>query len=300
MSYRVLYIEKSNHLHLYLDNLKVETEKGDLLFPIGDVQILVIDNYKSSLTIPLINKLVDKNVCVIICGIDHLPKSYILPMNGHFSQSGNIKKQICWSDTIKGKLHQSIVQAKINNQIEILKKNNRNFEVILKLVEFRKEVKFDDITNREGLAAKMYFRELYGESFIRFDDDVINAGLNYGYAIFRSLISSIIVAKGFLPNLGIFHIGKTNMFNLSDDIIEVFRPIVDDYVYQNLMDEILFKSQHRDELIQLTTKKIEFDKKYQTVANAINLYIEAILKVIETNDIEYFIFPYPFCINNDL
>ena len=86
----------------------------------------------------------------------------------------------------------------------------------------------------------MYFRELFGDDFIRFDEDVINAGLNYGYSIFRSLISSIIVAKGYLHNLGIFHRGKQNMFNLSDDVIEVFRPIVDHYVYNNMMEDILF------------------------------------------------------------
>lgn len=300
MAYRVLYIEKSNHLQLYLDNLKVETEKGELLFPISDIQILVIDNYKSSLTVPLINKLVDKNVCIIVCGIDHLPKSYILPMNGNYSQSGNINSQINWSIEIKQILHQYIVKAKILNQVKILKENNKNFDVILKITEFYKEVKIGDVTNREGLAAKMYFRELFGNDFIRFNDDVINAGLNYGYAIFRSLISSIIVAKGFLPNLGLFHIGKTNMFNLSDDIIEVFRPVVDNYVFNNLKDEILFKAQHRDELIQLTNKKVEIDGKFQTIANAINLYIESILKVIDTNDISYFFFPSPIIKDNDI
>lgn len=300
MSYRVLYIEKSNHLNLYLDNLKIESEKGDLLFPISDILILVIDNYKSSLTIPLINKLVDNNVCIIICGIDHLPKSYVLPMNGHFSQSGNIQKQIEWSYDIKRRLHQHIIKAKILNQLEILKKNNKNSYVIHKITEFYDEVKKGDTTNREGLSAKMYFREMFGNDFIRFDDDVINAGLNYGYAIFRSLITSIIVAKGYLPNIGLFHIGKTNMFNLSDDLIEVFRPIVDDYVYNNLINETFFKSTHRDELIRLTTKKIQIDGKFQTVANAINLYIESILKVLETSDITYFLFPFPLCIDNDL
>ena len=244
---------------MYLDNIKVVYNDNDILLPISDIQILVIDNFKSSLSIPLINKLTENNVCTVICGIDHIPKSYILPMNGHFSQSGNINKQIAWDNDRKQIIHQKIVRAKIHNQAEILKINNKNQDVINKLYQFENEVEKDDVTNREGLAAKMYFRELFGDNFIRFDSDVVNAGLNYGYSIFRSLISSIIVAKGYLPNLGIFHRGKQNMFNLSDDMIEVFRPIVDHYVYNNMMEDILFKQEHKEALIQLTSKKIEID-----------------------------------------
>ena len=117
----------------------------------------------------------------------------------HFSQSGNISKQICWDENKKKRIQQKIVKAKIYNQIEILKKNDKNFNVIQKLFQFIDEVELGDSTNREGLAAKMYFREMFGDDFIRFDEDIVNAGLNYGYSIFRSLISSIIVAKGYLP-----------------------------------------------------------------------------------------------------
>ena len=166
--------------------------------------------------------------------------------------------------------------------------------MIKKLFQFFDEVELGDKTNREGLAAKMYFREMYGDNFVRFDEDVINAGLNYGYSIFRSLISSIIVAKGYLPNIGIFHKGKQNMFNLSDDIIEVFRPIVDDYVLNNMYDDILFKQEHREALIQLTTKKVMIDNRRQTIPNAIYIYIESILKELESDE-ETFLFPLPHC-----
>ena len=292
MSHRIIYIEKCECLKLYFDNIKVIYNDNDILLPISDIQILVIDNYKSSLSIPLINKLTENNVCTVVCGIDHIPKSYILPMNGHFSQSGNINKQIEWENNRKQIMHQKIVRAKIHNQAEILKVNNKSQDVINKLYQFENEVQIDDVTNREGLAAKMYFRELFGDDFIRFDEDIINAGLNYGYSIFRSLISSIIVAKGYLPNLGIFHRGKQNMFNLSDDVIEVFRPIVDHYVYNNMMEDILFKQEHREALIQLTAKKIEIDGRKQTVNNAIYVYLESILKELETSK-DVYLFPKP-------
>ncbi len=295
MSHRVLYVEKSDNLKLYLDNLKVLIDKDEILIPISDIMILVIDNYKSTLSVPLINKLTANNVCTILCGIDHLPQSYIMAMNGHFAQSGNLQKQICWENENKKLVHQLIVKAKIRNQIEILKTKGTDFNVIEKLYLFHDEVTLGDKTNREGLVAKMYFRELFGYDFIRMEEDVINAGLNYGYAIFRSLISSIIVAKGYIPNLGIFHKGKQNMFNLSDDVIEVFRPIVDSYVYENMREDILFKQSHREELIQLTVKKIEIDGKLQTVANAIYIYLEGIIKVLETGNSKYFVYPLPYC-----
>lgn len=295
MSHRVIYIEKTDELKLYLDNLKVIINKDEILIPISDIMILVIDNYKSNLSVPLINKLTEKNVCTILCGIDHLPQSYIMPTNGNFAQSGNLYKQINWDKSNKQLVHQLIVKAKILNQIEVLKTNKKNKNVISKLYYFYDDVKLDDSTNREGLVAKMYFRELFGDNFIRMNEDVINAGLNYGYAIFRSLISSIIVAKGYIPNLGIFHRGKQNMFNLSDDIIEVFRPIVDNYVYNNMMEDILFKQDHREALIKLTLKKIQIDNRNQTVSNAINFYIDSILKVLETGNSDYFIYPLPYC-----
>lgn len=292
MSYRVIYVEKCEYLKLYLDNLKVEIKNDSILFPISDIQILVIDNYQSNMSVPLINKLTDYNVCTIICGVDHLPKSYILPMNGHFSSSGNIFKQICWDEKRKNDLHAMIVKLKILNQIEILKMNQKNFDVVKKLYEFATSIVSGDKSNREGLAAKMYFRELFGDSFIRFEEDVINAGLNYGYAIFRSLITSIIVAKGYIANIGIFHKGKQNMFNLSDDIIEVFRPIVDDYVYKEMMEDILFKQSHREALIQLTNKKIMIDDKKQTVSNAISLYLDSIFKYLD-GEIDSILYPLP-------
>lgn len=292
MGHRVIYVEKCEYLRLYLDNLKVMVKDNDILFPISDIQILVIDNYQSNISVPLINKLTENNVCTIICGVDHLPKSYILPINGNFATSGNINKQISWEKERKALLHSIIVKYKIENQIEILKQNNKSHEVIKKLYEFVDSIELDDRTNREGLAAKMYFRELFGSDFIRFDDDVINAGLNYGYSIFRSLITSIIVAKGYIANIGIFHKGKQNMFNLSDDIIEVFRPIVDDFVYNTMRDEILFKQEHREKLIQLTNKKILIDSRKQTIANAINHYLDSIFNYLdgETNRV---LFPLP-------
>lgn len=102
-----------------------------------------------------------------------------------------------------------------------------------------------------------------------------------------------------MPNLAFFHRGKQNSFNLSDDIIEVFRPIVDDYVYNNLLDEILFKTAHKKELIDLTNKKINIDNRKQTIGNAVNLYLDSIFRFIDDQSNEI-LFPFPIAYDNEI
>ena len=167
----------------------------------------------------------------------------------------------------------------------MLKHYNKNPDSIAKMVELASSIEIGDVTNREGLTAKIYFRALFGSDFKRFDDDVINAGLNYGYAILRSQISKTIIAKGLNPSLGIIHKGANNFFNLSDDIIEVFRPIIDEYVYLNLVDALFLTKQNRIELIRCTTKDCLIKNQRQSLFNTIEIYIEKILNVFETGDL---------------
>lgn len=291
MGFRVLFIRESEKLQLYPDNIKIHRENDFVLVPIGDLQMLIIDNYSCVMSAQLINKLTENAVSIVLCGLDHLPKSTIFAINGHHASSGMLQQQIHWDCEMKEKLTQYIVQSKIMNQVAVLGQNNCDQEVIDRLIDFATEVEQNDRTNREGLASKMYFRELFGKSFIRFSEDPINAGLDYGYAIFRSMISTLLVSKGLLPNLGIFHRGKQNSFNLSDDIIEVFRPLVDHYVFNHMLNAGLLTYEHRKNLIDLTTNKIEMGGKYYSIPQCIIIYIDIILKCFESNDIENFFAP---------
>lgn len=291
MGYKTLFIRDSEKLRLYLDNIVVETNKGDIRFLISDLKCLIIDNYKVVLSVQLINKLTENNVACILCNISHMPYTQLIPINGNYASSNMIKKQLTWNDEIKKLIHQRIIQAKIQSQIEILRLNQKSESVIARLIEFKNEVDVGDNGNREGLAAKMYFREMFGNDFIRFDDNILNAGLNYGYAVFRSLISAIIVSKGLLLNIGIFHRGPTNPYNLSDDIIEVFRPLVDNYVLNHLMNVEILTKGHRENLIRLLDLKIEFNNQMNTINNSIEMYIESIIHCFEENDISLFISP---------
>lgn len=291
MGWRVIYIEESEYLNLYLDNLKVKKNSQDLLIPLKDIHTLIIDNYKAVLSINLINKCSEENINLILCGLDHMPITTLLPLSGNNKTPLILRKQFAWSDEVKQFIQMMIVKAKISNQIAVLKKHKKNVDVISRVKRFIDEVNIGDTTNREGLSAKMYFRELFGDSFTRFEEDVINAGLNYGYSILRSQISKVILGKGLNPSIGLFHHGPENMFNLSDDIIEVFRPIIDDWVISNLKEEKIFKREHRLELIKLTTKKYRYNNEDHTFFNVVNMYVSNLLEYIEKGEVNNLVFP---------
>lgn len=286
MGWRIIYIEEANSVKLYLDNIKVITNTSEALVPLSDIHTLVIDNQMVTMTVPLLNKCAEYNINVILCSLEHLPTCEITSINGNFQSPQILKKQIEWSESIKDLIHQKIMKNKIENQAMLLKHLNKSSDVYDHLMKYANEVNLKDITNREGLAAKIYFRELFGPEFKRFNEDVLNAGLNYGYAILRSQISKTIVAKGLNPTLGIIHKGYNNPFNLSDDIIEVFRPIVDEYVYKKMVGTILFSRNNRIELIECTTKDIYIMDQRQSIFNGIKIFIEQIMTCFETGDVD--------------
>lgn len=284
MGWRILYIEEANVVRLYLDNIKIERDVGELTVPLSDVHTLVIDNQTINITTPLIVKCSEYNINLIICSREHMPVAMISPFSGNYKSPLMLKKQINWDIFLKQELHMKIVKNKIENQCDLLKHLDKSQDVIRKMIDYSFEVHLSDETNREGLASKIYFRELFGEKFRRFDEDVLNAGLNYGYSILRSQISKVLVAKGLNTSLGIFHKGYDNPFNLSDDIIEVFRPLIDEYVYNNLMESIILKKVDRLGLIEVTTKDAIINMKRHTIFNVIEIYIEKIISCFEKND----------------
>lgn len=286
MGWRVVYIEESDYLSLYLDNIKVKKNNQDIIIPISDIHTLIVDNYKASISVNLLNKCSSNKVNIILCGLGHMPQTIVYPISGNNQTPAILKKQFLWKERIKGLIHQKIVIEKIKNQAKVLERHKRNKDVINKLYQFSQEVLIHDSGNREGLSAKMYFRELFGSDFIRFSEDSINAGLNYGYAILRTQISKALISRGLNVSIGIFHHGPENMFNLSDDIIEIFRPLVDNYVAVNLNYETLFSREHRINLVKLTTKKMIFKEEKHTFFNVINKYIGDILNSLNTGNLE--------------
>lgn len=147
----------------------------------------------------------------------------------------------------------------------------------MQLQEYTEQITPGDKTNREGHSAKVYFNTLFGNSFYRDNDCIENAMLNYGYAIIRAYICRIIVSYGYNPSLGIFHKSEYNAFCLADDFLEVFRPIVDAYTLEFLLEtenKVEFLTQDiRAFLINILSLRVKFDDKYQKISTVIDKFI---------------------------
>lgn len=201
--------------------------------PIEDIGVVVVENQRTSITIPLLNALVDDNVQVVFCDENNMPHSMLYNLDSNQTQGETIRNQIAAGEVLKKQLWKQIVEAKIRNQAGLLDKMGYNGSMLRPLYA---NVKSGDADNREGIAARLYFRELFGDSFIRDRAQPgINALLNYGYTTLRAAVARALVSSGLFPALGIFHHNRSNAFPLADDIMEPYRPYVDEVVHDLAM-----------------------------------------------------------------
>ena len=198
-------------------------------FPIEDIGYVIIDNPMVSITMPLINALADNNVALIFCNEKGMPHAMLQNLDTHTLQCEVLNTQIGVGEVLKKNLWKQTVEAKIKNQSKLLTKLGKDGNV---LKPYYCNVKSGDSDNREGLAARIYWNCLFGNDFVR-DRNLpgINALLNYGYTILRSATARALMGSGLLPSIGIFHHNRSNAFPLADDIMEPYRPYVDEIVY---------------------------------------------------------------------
>lgn len=222
-----------------------EVEKADVsdvikreattTIPIEDIGIVVLDNRQITITQGVLDALLANNCAVITCNDKHLPSGMFLPLSGNTTQSERFQLQIESSLPLRKQLWQQTVQAKIHNQAAVLK-HHRDVEVG-NMRAWERDVKSGDTENLEGRAAAYYWKMLFPEieDFTRGrEDDCPNNLLNYGYAILRGVVARALVSSGLLPTLGIHHHNRYNAYCLADDIMEPYRPYVDELVLQIL------------------------------------------------------------------
>ena len=224
----------SNPMTLSLKNCQLVLAYKDdpdnkVTIPIEDIGVVIIEHQQVSITIPLMNALVEGNVQVVMCNNRGMPSAMLQSFEGNNLQGENLRNQMGAGEVLKKQLWKQIVEAKIRNQAALLNKVGQEGD---RLKQYYQNVKSGDTDNREGIAARIYFSELFGESFLR-DRTVpgINALLNYGYAILRAATARALVSSGLLPAIGIFHHNRSNAFPLADDVMEPYRPYVDEIVY---------------------------------------------------------------------
>lgn len=287
MTWRTVVLTKDSKISLRMNHLVI---KNDSLTKISLEEIgqLVIENPNIVMTGHLLNALAEKKIMTIFCNQHHLPYSQLNLIYGHFHQVSVIKKQIEWLDERKDFLWTEIVKQKIRNQRSVLMQYGKRDEAII-LTKYIEQVEIADETNREGIAAKVYFNALYGRSFVRGFEDPINWGLNYGYQLLHSLITRIVITKGLLTQIGIHHHSQYNHQNLSSDIIEVFRPLIDIIVKKHIESD--FGRNEKNELLEIFNKKIEFKNRLHYVSNAVELFVDSLIRFMETGNSKLIVLP---------
>ena len=230
MGFRNIKIDSHVKLSIKNQQLYIET---DILrqIPLEDINCIIIENQTVTVSAYLLQKMADMGITVYVCDEKHLPNAVLLSMVRHSRHFKILKYQIEAGKPLQKRLWQQIVVRKIRNQALCLA--YLDLDGSEELMKMCKEVQSGDRTHVEAKAAAFYFKSLYGLGFSRGNDHVINSALNYGYAIVRGLIARSIVCYGLEPSIGVFHHSELNNFNLADDMIEPFRPLVDLYVAQN-------------------------------------------------------------------
>ena len=197
--------------------------------PIEDIGYVVLEHQQTNITLPLLNALSDNNVAVIFCGNNFMPNAMLMNLDSNKTQGESYRAQIEASEPLKKGLWKQTVEAKIRNQIALLNKLGKDGN---KLKPYYMNVKSGDADNREGIAAKIYWNELFGDEFIRSREGCEpNNMLNYGYTLLRAAVARALMGSGLFPAFGIFHRNRYNAFPLADDIMEPYRPYVDEIVF---------------------------------------------------------------------
>ncbi len=232
MVVRLPEVEKSD----MPDSFKKETTRT---IPIEDIGVVVLDNRQITLTHGLLEALLENNCAVITCDSKGMPVGLLLPLYGNTTQNERFRRQIDASLPLKKQLWQQTVKTKISNQAAILSRHSTENTRCMSI--WVNEVKSGDTDNMEARAAAFYWKVLLRDipGFTRDKDGIPpNNLLNYGYAILRAIVARALVCSGLLPTLGIHHHNRYNAYCLADDIMEPYRPYVDDLIMKIINDGI--------------------------------------------------------------
>ena len=289
MAFRNVVVSKTSALSLEQNNMKLVQEDMSLTIPICDISTLMIDA-RSQISSSLLVALAENDVAVYICNDKHLPTTISLPFQSHNKQFKRIEEQLSISKPLQKQLWQKIIVAKISNQAEVLGLIGYEVES-KKLRNFAGQVNSGDTLNIEAIAANSYFRTLFGDKFSRDQENNINSFLNYGYSILRGLVARNLVIYGFLPSIGIWHHNQYNNFNLADDVIEPFRPIIDLFVVKNLEIFTVLDPKSKKLLWNIPALDTLISKKKQTLNNAIEILVQSLVSSIQNDSSEYLSLP---------
>ena len=227
--------------------------------PVEDIGYVLLENQQISITLPLLNALADNNAAVIVCTDKMMPNAMLLNLDSNSIQGERYREQVNASEPLKKNLWKQTVEAKIRNQAALLNKLDKDGDI---LKPYWQNVKSGDSDNREGIAAKLYWDALFGEDFVRYrTGGTPNEMLNYGYMVLRAAVARSLMGSGLLPAFGIHHRNRYNSFPLADDIMEPYRPFVDEIVFGLYANgETELNKEVKAEMLSLLCVDTVFDK----------------------------------------
>ena len=282
MSWRIVVVSKRAKLE-YKMNYLVVRDTEMLRIHLSEVHTLMIESTAVSLTAMLVAQLQERKINIIFCDNHRNPLSNVLPLYGCHNVTEKVKSQIAWNKEIKDQVWTRIIHEKITNQANVL--NQTRPDLAEKLIGYANSITTGDRTNREAHAAKVYFNAIFGNEFSRHKDSPINAALNYGYTILLSAINREIVINGYLTQLGIFHDNAFNQFNLSSDLIEPLRSLIDkEVVSWGSIEE--FTSIQKMRLVDVLNCKVHMGDKQIQFVNALGTYCRSVLEALSEQNLD--------------
>lgn len=287
---RTLYFGSPAYLALRNKQIEVhqpcegEAKRPVRTIPIEDIGVVLLDHQQITITHGLLNALLENNCAVVTCSPSHLPAGLLLPLDGHTLQNERFRTQLEASLPLRKQLWQQTVQAKILNQATLL--GQVLGEPAKNLLAWAKQVKSGDSENLEARAAAFYWRNLFISlpGFVREREEAApNALLNYGYAILRAIVARALVSCGLLPTLGIHHHNKYNAYCLADDIMEPYRPYVDQLVVEICEEEIpmALTKELKVQLLSIPTLDVEIDGQHHPLMVAVSLTASSLLRCFQ-------------------
>ena len=249
--------------------------------PIEDIGVVVVENPQVNLTVPLLNALVENNVAVVFCDNKQMPKSMLMSLDGNTTLQESYRYQIEASQPTKKQLWKQLIESKIRNQAALLRKLDKDADT---LKPYYMNVKSGDSDNREGLASRLYWPLLMGNDFRREREGVPpNQMLNYGYTILRAAVARALIGSGLYPAFGLFHRNRYNAFPLADDVMEPYRPFVDEIVYHLYFDGATSEldKQSKGELLRVLFADVQMGKLKRPLEVAISMTTASLLKVLK-------------------
>jgi CRISPR-associated protein Cas1 len=296
MAWRGVHLSKAAHLRVEHRNLVIEFRdetKTVARLPLEDIAYLILDSLEVTLSGALLAAMSENEVMVLGVNDKHLPTWTSFPWGLHYRQGEVTKLQLECSLPLKKRLWQHIVQKKIHAQAWALTSFGLNQAE--NLLGIANTVLSGDTSNAEARAAVAYWGEFFApRPFRRHDDDLPNTLLNYGYSLIRAGLARHLCAAGFLPVLGLHHCSMSNAFNLADDLIEPYRPIVDFFARKILSDRSsheAFVTDDRRALTQILEANVLLNGEEMTLFASIKPVTQSLKHAMRQRDPSLLIFP---------